>query len=218
MLHGLTYKSSGIKYYQYGKDVKQPRIAVDNTETMAQLKKLLNERGMSQAELARELKKNKVTISRWSHNTREINLDNAIKIAKILKCDPSEVLFQQPTIQIKEWMGPDLNVRPIEGENEYGDMKVKIPSLLFKDNMKGIVTYAPGSHFHQLVWLFDVPKVAKQSGGFSDRAINQTCYLEPTEKAKKEKGCIPVVGVPIIVSTDFNAGQTTKVKIIHPKK
>ena len=37
------------------KDVKQPRIAVDNTETMAQLKKLLNERGMSQAELAREL-------------------------------------------------------------------------------------------------------------------------------------------------------------------
>ena len=61
-------------------------IRINNTkikikDTMALLQNKLDEVGMSQAELARELKRNKVTINRWSHNTRDISAANAIEIA-----------------------------------------------------------------------------------------------------------------------------------------
>ena len=73
-------------------------IRINNTkikDTMALLQNKLDEVGMSQAELARELKRNKVTINRWSHNTRDISAANAIEIAKVLKKVIEKLLFQK---------------------------------------------------------------------------------------------------------------------------
>ena len=61
-------------------------------KTMANLSKLLKENDMSQVDLAKQLGRDKTTVNRWVKNSREVAWDNAVEIAKVLKCHPVDII------------------------------------------------------------------------------------------------------------------------------
>ena len=80
---------------------------------MALLKKLLIKKGMSQQDLARELKRDKTTISRWTNDSREINWENAEKIAEVLKVHPVEIYQPTKTIKLRWYVDADFSIKEI---------------------------------------------------------------------------------------------------------
>ena len=134
-------------------------IRINNTkikikDTMALLQNKLDEVGMSQAELARELKRNKVTINRWSHNTRDISAANAIEIAKVLNCDPSDILFpakKLDTIELHSY-AEDYIVKKLHKKN-YKD--IIIPGGFYTPQTKAVQFFAPGREAHNEIHLFE---------------------------------------------------------------
>jgi len=54
------------------------------TETMVQLKKRMEEIGMSQKQLADEINVSYVTVSRWMNGTRHPTIENVEKMADVL--------------------------------------------------------------------------------------------------------------------------------------
>ena len=89
--------------------INKPELRIINNthqqETMAELKRLLDSKHMTQAELGTALKRDKTTINRWSKNSREITWDNAIKIAKVLNVHPVEVFQPKQEILIDKIIG-----------------------------------------------------------------------------------------------------------------
>ena len=89
--------------------INKPELRIINNthqqETMAELKRLLDSKHMTQAELGTALKRDKTTINRWSKNSREITWDNAIKIAKVLNVHPVEVFQPRQEILIDKIIG-----------------------------------------------------------------------------------------------------------------
>ena len=153
---------------------------IENTfqkETMANLARLLKENDMSQVDLAKELKKDKTTINRWVKNSREIAFDNAIEIAKVLKCHPVDIYQDNRTkvnvIATANW---NCNVNPINKADQY---KVDIPYEYYDDKCFAIQMDAPGTHSDGEIWLFDIPKVKK----FHKNAIGKICYITPKQSA-----------------------------------
>ena len=192
-------------------------IRINNTkikikDTMALLQNKLDEVGMSQAELARELKRNKVTINRWSHNTRDISAANAIEIAKVLNCDPSDILFpakKLDTIELHSY-AEDYIVKKLHKKN-YKD--IIIPGGFYTPQTKAVQFFAPGREAHNEIHLFERSgNTDYDYDGFSEDAINSTCYVEPTEKCRK-KGCRDVI---CLIEVD-KSQPTFRLNLLHPE-
>ena len=60
----------------------------------------LAELKMSQAQLAKTLGRDPATVNRWIKNNREISSTNALEISRVLKCNPSEILFESKSSKI----------------------------------------------------------------------------------------------------------------------
>ncbi len=86
-------------------------------KTMANLSKLLKDNDMSQVDLAKQLGRDKTTVNRWVKNSREVAWDNAVEIAKVLKCHPVDIIEGGKSEIILEYKC-DWNGRVVELKKE----------------------------------------------------------------------------------------------------
>ena len=163
------------------------------TETMALLKKLLDEKGSSQLELANTLGRDKTTVNRWVKNSREISWDNAEKIASVLGCHPVDIYAPKNQIKLRYYAKWDGDVLEFEKQEQ---SIISIPYEYYHENVKAVQIQAPGFHADGEIWLFDMP-IAKK---FSKFAIGKLCYLTASKSFKKKhenksKKCKPVIAL-----------------------
>ena len=149
------------------------------TETMALLKKLLDEKGSSQLELANTLGRDKTTVNRWVKNSREISWDNAEKIAAVLGCHPVDIYAPKNQIKLRYYAKWDGDVLEFEKQEQ---SIISIPYEYYHENVKAVQIQAPGFHADGEIWLFDMP-IAKK---FSKFAIGKLCYLTASKNFKKK--------------------------------
>ena len=164
---------------------KAPELAKSNfnktihkTETMALLKKLLDEKGSSQLQLANTLGRDKTTVNRWVKNSREISWENAEKIATVLGCHPVEIYQPAVNTILKHkcaWNGYMINI-PKEDQHS-----LKIPFEWYNEDVKAVQMDAPGTPCDGEVWLFDIPKNKK----IDKNCVGQICYITASETFKK---------------------------------
>ena len=165
--------------------INKPELRIINNthqqETMAELKKLLDQKQMTQAELGVALRRDKTTINRWSKNSREITWDNAIKIAKVLNVHPVEVFQPRQEILIDKIIG---NMFICDNLEKSDKQSILVPFEFCKKNTKAIQVNIPGSFLHKEIFLYDLPKTASQP--FSKNAISNLCYLTCSSSFKKK--------------------------------
>ena len=176
------------------------------------LKQKMQEVGIDSQELARRLKVSPVTTYRWEKGERKISVEQSILIAEILKCEPENILFADKKIDTLELHGyaEDYIVRKLHKKNY---RKIIIPGGFYTPQTKAIQFYAPGREAHNEIHLFERGGATDYDyNGFSEDAINSTCYVEPTEKARK-KGCRDVICL-----IEIDKSQTTfRLNLLHPE-
>jgi len=176
------------------------------------LKEKITQVGMSQKELAQKLQKNIVTVNRWVNEERQITPENAIEIAKILKCDPAAILFPPKklnSITIHSYTDDSFMVKDIT-KRYYQD--VIIPGGFYTPETKAVKFFKIGSQHHGEIMLFEREGTKNNYEGFHEDSINKICYLEPNNKAAKE-GCTPIVALVKINETTPNY----TLDLLHPK-
>ena len=166
--------------------INKPELRIINNthqqETMAELKRLLVEKNMSQADLATALKRDKTTINRWSKNSREITWDNAIKIAEVLHCHPVDIMQTRKVIILKFYINNNCIVKNYSKDEQH---PILVPYDYYKPNVKASEFVAPGTENHKKIYLFDIPK---QANKFSSISINKVCFVTPSKKWKRKTG------------------------------
>ena len=148
--------------------------------TMAELKKLLDNKNMTQADLALAHKRDKTTINRWSKNSREITWDNAVKISQVLNCHPVEVWQPRQEIILDRYISNKFEVQTLKKEDHY---LIPIPFEFYKTEVKAVQVDIPGNFLHNEVFLFDIPK--KSAARFSKFSIPNLCYITFSKEWKK---------------------------------
>ena len=188
--------------------VKKNKIDENKAETMALLTKLLKEKSMTQAELAKELKRDKTTVNRWCKDSREVAWDNALKIAEVLNCHPVEIY--QPTEKrvCKFYTDGSWNVKQFSKNDQ---IKYNIPYEYNNAAIFLIIFDIPGSHLDGDVGIFEEMKIGKK---FSRNAINRMCYLEPSKKLLARKPHVK----PIAAVLQTNNDGTFKAVSPHTKE
>ena len=179
---------------------------VYKNNTMALLKKLLDEKGSSQLQLANTLGRDKTTVNRWVKNSREISWENAEKIATVLGCHPVQIY--QPSILYTlnkkcAWNGLTKDIPKEE------HTKIKIPFEFYNERVKAVLMDAPGTPSDGEIWLFDIPKTKK----IDKNCVNQVCYITASAAFKKANHHK--------LETDQVIGQTSEwhplIALIQPK-
>ena len=147
--------------------IKKPELRIINSkksnkehniETMAHLKKLLEDNNFPQLKLAHELGKDKTTVNRWVKNSRKIDWENAEQIAKVLGCHPVEIYQPAVNTILKykwAWNGYMIDI-PKEDQHS-----LKIPFEWYNANVEAVQMDAPGTPCDGEVWMFDIPKNKK---------------------------------------------------------
>ena len=174
-------------------------------KTMANLSKLLKDNDMSQIELAKQLGRDKTTVNRWVKNSREVAWDNAVEIAKVLKCHPVDIIEGgKSEIVLKEKCNWDGVVWNLKKEDQY---LIPIPFEYNHKNIRAVLVEARGTPNDGEIWLFDVNGSKK----FNKNSVGKICYLE----GKKIKPVIsllhPTGDGKLTILNTFNG------KIIHAK-
>ena len=167
------------------------------------LKEKMNQVGVTQKELANKLDRNVVTINRWFNEERQITPENAIKISKILKCDPAAILFPAKKInkiELHSYTDDSFMVKDLTPKY-YVD--VIIPDGFYTPETKAVKFYKIGSQHHGEIYLFERIKVGKHYEGFHEDSINKICYLEPISK-KAKVGCTPIIALVKVNETTSN--------------
>ena len=176
------------------------------------LKKKMDEVGITSQELARKLDVSPVTTYRWENKLRKISPEQAILIAEICKCSPAEILFPAKKINKidVECYAEDYIVKPLHKRNF---RKVIVPGGFYTPQTKAVQFYAPGREQHNEIHLYEKTGVWDYDfNGFSEDAINRTCYIKPTTEAKK-KGCRDVIAIIEIDKTQ----STFRLNLLHPE-
>tara|TARA_A100000171_G_C2116756_1_gene138293 strand:+ start:585 stop:1358 length:774 start_codon:yes stop_codon:yes gene_type:complete len=159
-------------------------------ETMALLTKLLAAKSMTQAQLAKELKRDKTTVNRWCKDSREVAWDNALKIAEVLKCHPVEIYQPSAARICSRYIDGNFDVRNFPKD------ELESYSIPFEYNTASIFLLLfdiPGSHLDGEIGIFEDIRKGKK---FSRDAINKFCYLTPSKKLLALKPTIkPKCGV-----------------------
>ena len=183
-----------------------------NNNTDMFLKQKMAEVGIDSKELARRLNCSPVTTYRWEKGDRKVSVEQSVLIAGILKCEPENILYPAKKLATIELhlFAEDYVVRKLNKKNY---RKIIIPGGFFTPSTKAIQFYAPGREAHNEIHLFERSGVTDYDyNGFSENAINSTCYVEPTEKARK-KGCRDMICLIEIDKT-----QTTfRLNLLHPE-
>ena len=171
--------------------IKNIRIISNNHLESAEmlLDKLLKENDMSQAQLAKATGKDPTTINRWVKNSRAIAWDNAVEIAKILKCHPVDLYQPRKQIKLRWYIGNDFRVK-LFPEKEQKD--INIPFEYYHPEVRAVLINIPGSWIDGEVYLFDIPK----QKSFSNLAMGRQCYITPSKSyIKKDPEASECIGV-----------------------
>ena len=169
-------------------------------KTMANLSKLLKDNDMSQVELAKQLGRDKTTVNRWVKNSREVAWDNAVEIAKVLKCHPVDIIEGgKSEIVLKEKCNWDGRVWNLKKEDQY---IIPIPFEYNHKNIKAILIEARGTPSDGEIWLFNINGSKK----FNKNSVGKICYLE----GKKFK--------PIVAQIQPNGDGTLRIINSYTKK
>lgn len=159
-----------------GGALKDDTLATNKNETMALLTKLLKEKSMTQADLAKQLNRDKTTVNRWCKDSREVAWDNALKIAEVLHCHPVEI-YQPTEKRICKWyLDGSWNVHEF---SKHDQLKYNIPYEYTNASIFLMLFDIPGSHLDGDVGIFEQMIRGKK---FSRNAINRMCYIEPSKK------------------------------------
>ena len=176
------------------------------------LKNKMDEVGMAASELAHKLKVSPVTVHRWLNTSRKVSPEQAIEIAKIINCDPTEILFPAKklhTIELHSY-AEDYICKKLHKKNF---REIIIPGGFYTPQTKAVQFYAPGREAHNEIHLFERSgNTDYDYDGFSEDAINSTCYVEPTEKCRK-KGCRDVI---CLIEID-KSQPTFRLNLLHPE-
>ena len=183
-----------------------------NNNTDMFLKQKMAEVGIDSKELARRLNCSPVTTYRWEKGDRKVSVEQSVLIAGILKCEPENILYpakKLATIELHSY-AEDYVVRKLHKKNY---RKIIIPGGFYTPSTKAVQFYAPGREAHNEIHLFEKSGTTDYDyNGFSENAINSTCYVEPTEKARK-KGFRDMICLIEIDKT-----QTTfRLNLLHPE-
>jgi len=158
-------------------------------ETMALLTKLLKDKGMTQAELAKELKRDKTTVNRWCKDTRHIAWDNAVEIAKALSCHPVEIYQPSVKLPCKYYIDGKWQVKKFGKEQK---IFFNVPFEYAQADIFLALFDIPGSHLDGDVCLFACLEGKK----FSKNAISKFCYCTPSKSwLKKHPDAPSLAGV-----------------------
>ena len=196
---------------------KVPKLTiVDSTDTtlqMAYLKQKITELGLSQKELAKKLKKNPVTITRWVNGTRDISAANAIEIANILKCDPAHILFppkKKQSVLLKYYTDNSNMLHCLLKKDKSFSKEIKVPGEFYTEETIAVLMHAPSKQFHNYIYLFE--RASNHNFlGFSEDAIGQCCFVTSKKKNKKDyfDPCIAIV--------QPNSKNPDNLDLIHPR-
>ena len=173
------------------------------TRDMNFLKEKITQVGISQKELANKLHKNIVTVNRWVNEERQITAENAIEIAKILKCDPAAILFppkKLSKITLKNYTDDSYMVKNMDKRFW---QEIIVPSGYYSEGTFPVRYYKIGSQHHNQIHLFERLKINNHYEGFHEDSINKICYLEPTLK-KAKAGCKPIIALVKINESKSN--------------
>ena len=170
---------------------------------MAFLKEKMAEVGISQKNLALGLDKNIVTVNRWVNGEREISVENAIEISKIIKCDPAAILFPAKKLNRIELHSYTDNSFMVKDLTPRYYVDIVIPDGFYTPETKAVKFYKIGSQHHGEIYLFERIKIGKHYEGFHEDSINKICYLEPIAKKSKD-GCTPIIALVKVNETTSN--------------
>jgi len=175
------------------------------------LKQKMQEVGIDSQELARRLKVSPVTTYRWEKGDRKVSPQQAILIADILKCEPEDILFPAKKIELIELhsYAEDYVVKSLFKKNY---RNIIIPGGFYTPSTKVVQFYMPGGENHNEIHLFERSHNSSDYFGFSEDAINKTCYIEPLDKDRK-RGFRDVIG---ILERD-RTKKKFKINILHPE-
>ena len=165
------------------------------------LKKKMAEVSIQPKELANKLHVNPVTVHRWLGGERNISVEMSVEIAKIIKCDPREILFPAKKISdflLKYYIDNDFYIKKYSLEDQ---TSITVPYEWYHKDLKAIQVNIPGTFLHREVFLFDMPK---RKNYFSQNAINKLCFIKCSTGSKHE-----MIGI-IKTNTDGT------LKIINP--
>ena len=185
--------------------IKNIRLISNNHLESAEmlLDKLLKENDMSQADLAKAVGKDATTINRWVKNSRAIAWENAVEIAKILKCHPVDIYQPRKQIKLRWYIGNDFTVKLFK---ESEQKNIYIPFEYYHPDVRAVLINIPGSWIDGEVYLFDIP----QQKGFSSLSLGKQCYIEPSKiYLKKNPKAVNRIGV-VLSNPDYT------LKIINP--
>ena len=170
----MTIKKTDLRIVEIKKHNEEPK-----KNTMALLKKLLEDKNIPQLKLANELGRDKTTVNRWVKNSREITWENAEAIAKVLGCHPVEIYQPSVNVVLKHkcaWNGYMTNLAKEE------QIKIKVPFEWYNDQVVAVQMDAPGTPTDGEIWLFDIPKIKK----IDKNCVGQVCYITASEPFKKK--------------------------------
>ena len=171
--------------------IKNIRLLSNNHLESAEmlLDKLLKDNDMSQAQLAKATGKDPTTINRWVKNSRAIAWDNAVEIAKILKCHPVDLYQPRKAIKLRNYINNDFRVKKFPEDQQ---KHIYIPFEYYHTNIRAVLIDIPGSWIDGEVYLFDIPK----QKSFSNLAMGRQCYITPSKSyIKKDKQASECIGV-----------------------
>ena len=153
------------------------------------LNKLLKDNDMSQADLAKAVGKDATTINRWVKNSRAIAWENAMELAKVLKCHPVDIYQPRSEVILRWYVDWKYEVKMYPKENQ---IKIPIPFEYYHEKIRAVQVNIPGSHVDGEIYLFDIPQVKK----FSSEAIGKYCYFTVSKVLrKKHKDAVDVMGI-----------------------
>jgi transcriptional regulator with XRE-family HTH domain len=172
-------------------------------QTMALLTKLLKDKGMTQAELAKELKRDKTTVNRWCKDTRHIAWDNAVEISKALNCHPVEIYEPSIKLPVKYYINGKWQVKKFENNER---IFVSVPFEYSQSDVFCVIFDIPGSHLDGEVCIFACLKAKK----FSNTAISKFCFCTPSKSWLKKHPNAPLLAG--VLETNYDG----TFKIIDP--
>ena len=164
-------------------------------DDMAQgiLKQFLEKEGISQAELARGIDKDKVTVNRWVNNIREISVDDAEKVSEYLGIDALDLLYEKRKSVVFYTTDKNFVLTDIRKEKK----QVYIPREFWRKDIKTIQVNDPSIAFHNFILIWDgkhdtphevsIPRV-------SSMGFNKICKITINSKKIKTK----ILGIPFV--------------------
>jgi len=125
------------------------------------IKNLLKIKNITQGELAKLTKKDRVTINRWVNSTRTPSVEDAIILSNVLHVTISEVFIEQPTVLIYH----ELNDTVITKLKKPKRIQMVNQLTQYYDNLFIAQTNIPGNYRDGWVYIF------KKNGGFQPNQV-----------------------------------------------